>query len=121
MFKITWIPAILWAGFILVLCGFPGNEIPHFKWADMLSLDKALHIAIFAVQTYLLVAPLLKAAVRKPYLMSALLSTLFGGIVELLQTYVFINRFGDVTDFLADALGAFMVMYWFNYKSKTDV
>jgi VanZ family protein len=118
MFKTTWIPAILWAGFILVLCGFPGNEIPHFKWADILSIDKAVHAIIFYILAYFIIKSLQADRFKKPELMGALIASIYGGVIEILQTFVFINRYGDFIDFGADALGAFLSAWWVFKKRK---
>ncbi len=104
-------PALAWALFILILTGVPGTYFPKVStfW-DWLSPDKAIHIFLFGVQTFLILF-----ALRKQYLVgknrflsgSIILSItiLFALLTEVLQAYVYIGRNGNVYDFIADAVG----------------
>jgi len=107
-------PALAWAIIILILTGLPGNYFPEVKtfW-DWLSPDKVVHLGIFGVQAFLIIYGLgqqyLAKKRRYQYMVLVfLLTTLFGLITEVLQSYVFVGRDGNVFDFLADGLGAFL-------------
>ena len=92
-------PAVLWAFFILVLCGFPGDQIPEFETLNRWSADKVIHSFIFLVMYLWSYAPI----AGKVSSLSVLLDVvLFGVLTEYLQTEVFINRYGEWTDALAD-------------------
>jgi VanZ family protein len=123
MFYRKLLPALLWALFILVLCGIPGNKIPELTFWQWLKPDKIVHLLIFGVQCYLLLyafntttAPLWLN--RHAALLALLLTIGYGGLTEILQTFVFINRYGDVRDALANALGAVAGCYFYRKKIK---
>ncbi len=107
-------PALAWAILILILTGLPGNYFPEVKtfW-DWLSPDKVVHLGIFGVQAFLIIYGLgqqylLKKRRYKYMVWVFLITTLFGLITEVLQSNVFVGRDGNVFDFLADSVGAFL-------------
>ena len=53
---------------------------------------------------------------RRSVFIALLISISYGSIVEILQTYVFVQRSGDVRDAAANALGAFIGL-WFYKKN----
>ncbi len=50
---------------------------------------------------------------KNAVLFSLTLSITYGVLVEVLQTYVFIQRDGDVRDAIANAIGAFLGVWLF--------
>ncbi len=113
-------PAILWALFILILTGTPGELIPTVTtfW-DWLKPDKVVHLFTFGVLSFLILFGVLEQYLesqhRYKYVLSAVgISLAYGLLTEVLQTYVFIGRYGSVYDFLADALGA--VLGWLAFR-----
>ena len=113
MFFKALLPAFLWALFILVICGFPGNQLPRLEFLDWLKPDKLVHLFIFGLLSYLLIRGFIKqdtiSSLKKhPKFWSVVLSTAYGALIEVLQEYVFIYRTGDVRDVIADAIGAFL-------------
>ena len=106
-------PALAWAVFVLVLCGLPGDKIPKLTFWQWLKPDKMTHLVIFGVQAWLLLtafqsphAP--RSIHTHPVRWAILLTILFGVLTEVLQVYVFVNRFGDWKDAMANALGALL-------------
>jgi VanZ family protein len=105
-------PAILWALFILVMCSVkfgPVSNSPMF----FLGFDKLVHSGFFFVLVILCFYGLvqqqfLPVIPYKPVLLIVGLSILYGGIIELLQLYVFTWRSGEWDDLFADAVGASM-------------
>lgn len=91
--------AITWTIIILIGCLTPHEELPKelLGWND-----KLLHALIF---TPFVVAWVL-AGFRISYVFIA--GVLLGGIIELLQYTLPINRSGDWVDFAADAVGALL-------------
>ncbi len=107
-------PAMAWAILILILTGVPGNYFPQVKsfW-EWLSPDKVVHVGIFAVQAFLILYGLepqyLNKRQRYLFLVAAIsITVLYGLITEVLQSFVFVGRDGNIFDFLADFLGALM-------------
>lgn len=50
-----------------------------------------------------------------PKITSIIFSCLYGILVEVLQEYCFIGRQGDKFDAMADALGALLGLWFYNY------
>jgi len=117
------IPAILWALFILALCALPGAAIPDLTFLDWLKPDKIVHLFLFSFLAFLLIkgfteqiaAPFLN---DYPKLISVLIASIYGVLVEILQEYCISGRHGDVYDSMADALGAITGVWLFNYWKK---
>ena len=117
-------PAILWAAVIMVLCGIPGNKVPELTFWQWLKPDKITHLLIFGVLCYLLLAAFYHQAspgiLRNHAVLWALLITIgYGILTEVLQVYVFVKRFGDVRDALANALGA--VGGWLTFRRRVRI
>ena len=117
-------PALLWAVVIMVLCGIPGNKIPELTFWQWLKPDKITHLVIFGILSYLLLAAFLHetapSTLRLHAVVWALLITIsYGVLTEVLQTFVFIKRTGDVRDALANSLGAFLG--WLIYQRRHKI
>lgn len=104
--------AIVWALFILVIIGIPGNQIPEVPtFIEWLSPDKILHVVIFGILSYLILfgdsKQYLKSHHRSYYIVIAvLISSVYGFITELLQFYVFVGRNANIFDVYANTLGS---------------
>ena len=110
-------PALAWAVLIAVLCLTPGNALPTWEWADLLSVDKLVHMAMFAVMTVLLAYGLSarSAGAEKQgriLLSAALISIAYGGAMEVLQEIPVLHRRGDLVDLTANTLGALAGFLW---------
>ncbi len=108
---------ILWALLILVLCSIPGKDIPSVGWLQILSPDKWVHAAIFVVQYLLLMLAFSKEYIDKFWLFAAhwwavTLSLFYAGLTEVYQHLFLADRFGDVYDFIANAVGV-LIGVWF--------
>ena len=105
--RISFIYAIIWALIILVFSGVPGNSI---KLPPIWNADKILHLIVYMVLSVLLVIGFFFSKKSKSFLniifLTISLSTIYGGVIELLQHYFFIGRYGDVLDFVANTIGA---------------
>jgi len=114
--------SIAWALLIAFLCLTPGNALPQWEWADLLSVDKLVHVLMFGVLSYLLARGFRDRASNtwsdaKVLLIAGLLSFAYGGLMELLQDTPGLGRHGDVVDLTANTIGAvagaFLVSrYW---------
>lgn len=101
--------AILWALFVLFLCGINGSNLPDLHFNFVLGIDKIAHMFLFGIQAWLI----LKAS-HKKYNKSfiiyafyaAIFSSLYGVLIEVLQGLLFVNRTFDYADMLANAIGA---------------
>ena len=106
---------ILTFTFALVIC--VGTLTPLPEAVDMAGTDKWHHFLAFAALTYPLTV-----ANRHCWFLIIAFGLLFGALIEIIQPYV--NRFGDVADFIADSVGvligfSFGVIGYF-LKLKSD-
>ncbi|MBC7694623.1 MAG: VanZ family protein [Burkholderiales bacterium] len=105
--------AFIWALFILVVCGINGASFPKIKFDFTFGADKLAHLILFGVQTWLILIAFLTLN-KKPYIkyafFAAVISSLFGVLIEILQATVFLNRSFDYADMLANASGAFLCL-----------
>lgn len=108
--------------------GLPGNFFPTVvTFWEWLGPDKILHLCVFGLLSFLILfgyREKIKAGDRKfkrtMYVVSLALSISYGALTELLQKYVFINRFGSLLDFIADAIGCVLglIIYFFIFEKK---
>ena len=97
--------AVGWTLFLFLLCLIPGNELPT---VDIPFVDKWVHFILFAVFSFLwlMAFPGLK---WQRLLFVFACSVLTGWLVEELQgLLVFLGRFKDVMDIVADAVGGML-------------
>jgi hypothetical protein len=105
------VPVIVWATFILILCSTPGNKIPHISWLELLSFDKFVHATVFFILNVLSIRSFKNISQLKKIL-GSIVCVFYGGILEVLQSVLFVGRSGDVLDFIANSFGvifAFLV------------
>ena len=115
-------PALLWAGFILLLTLTSGKEFPE---VTLMSFDKLVHVFLFSVQAYLFTKGFMRQsnfiALRySPAVYSLVVSVLLGASTELMQSFLLADRAGDIYDFTADAIGALtgiIIFVWIYGKS----
>ncbi|MCC6837344.1 MAG: VanZ family protein [Bacteroidia bacterium] len=110
--------AMLWALFILVLCGIPGRDIPHISFLELLSFDKFVHAGVFFVLLLLLIrGSVLQTRFhflsRHSFLLSGSFCVLYGGVLELMQEVVFEERSADLYDFIANSFGVLMGLIFY--------
>lgn len=108
----TW-KAFAWALFVFIISAIPGQEIePYAIW----NVDKLVHSFIYYILTILLTTGFQKQDSlinfrRNAIMIAFYIAVLYGGILEVLQDKCFINRSGNIPDFLANTFGAALAMY----------
>lgn len=115
-------PALLWATFIAVLCGIPGQDLPSADWLELISFDKFVHAGMFAALVFLTVRGFRKQSStsflnRYAAYVAVSFAIAYGGILEILQGALFENRTADVYDFIANTVGC-LVGLWLVMKPK---
>jgi VanZ family protein len=111
--------SLLWALFILILCGMPGKDIPHISFLELISFDKFVHASIFFVLILLTIRgfklqtayPFLK---KKSKISATIFCINYGGILEIMQGTLFQDRSADVYDFIANSIGCFIGLIAYN-------
>ena len=112
----------------MVLMGLPGKYFPTVvSFWDWLSPDKIVHFILFSSLSFLS-AWGYRNYLKKyshPYknkllLTIILLTIAYGGLTEILQKYIFINRYGSIYDFIADAIGCVLgvIVFFYYFKKK---
>lgn len=107
---IPFVPVAIWLIIVLVLSGYPGNQLPKVAvW----QFDKLVHVIMYAVLSLLLFLPFCKQFldIEKRFrirLILILVSVSYGGLMEILQENIFINRGGNLIDFTANTVGAIL-------------
>ena len=102
---------MLWALFILVLCGMPGRDIPHISSLELMNFDKFVHAALFLVlmlltiRGFVLQTTFLKIQ-QHPKMIAFVFCVVYGASLEIMQGLVFEQRNADVYDFIANSVGA---------------
>lgn len=121
-------PGLIISIFIMVIMGLPGNYFPKVvSFWDWLGPDKVIHLIVFGMLSYSMLWGYRKKIlshdvryIKKSFLLTLLLSVSYGALTELMQKYVFINRFGSIYDFIADAMGCVLgvITFFYYYKKK---
>lgn len=110
-------PSIIWSLVIFGLCSMPSSAIPEFHWLDMLSFDKWVHAGIFFILILNFRRSLLLSVKwnnKSTSLLFLFIGILYGGLLELMQFYVFSSRSGEWSDFAANAFGCLIGYFSFN-------
>ncbi len=102
--------AIGYSILLVILCAFPGNEMPSMDFIDLFSFDKLAHLISFGLLCFFTVSGLAKylhfSFMRRHVLKWALAYCLFlGAATEVFQASLAIHRTGDWVDFLANGIG----------------
>lgn len=117
--------ALLWAGFIAFLCGLPGKDIPHISFLELLSFDKWVHASVFFVLVLFLSKAYRLADIEffrhHANKIALLLAIAYGGLLEILQAILFIDRSADLYDFIANSFGAAMAIWWLHNKASRQI
>ena len=114
--------SMAWALFIALLCAIPGKDLPTIGWLELISFDKFVHAGLFFVQFNFTS----KALCYQPYSrwvrhyhhkISFSFCLLYGGLLELLQGAIFVDRSADIYDFIANTAGACISYIVFRKKN----
>ena len=90
-----------------MLCGIPGKDLPSVGWLEMLSFDKFVHASMFFA-LYFLSQRALYIENKQASIVLLLLCMAYGGLLEILQGLVFIDRSADIYDFIANGFGSYL-------------
>ena len=106
---------LLWAALIFVLCIIRLGDVDS-STLFFAGFDKLVHCGLFFVLATLMCCGMLKAngnhrLTLAQQILSFLTPIIFGGIIELLQAYIFTRRSGDWGDLFADSIGAAMSIF----------
>ena len=111
---------IAWALVILILSSIPGSgfdklQLPFWK---IIHLDKLIHGGMYFTLSLLLISVFTKRDFKFPFFYAINLAIFYGGIMELLQGYVFPGRAAEWLDFLANSIGASVSFWGYSYLKR---
>jgi VanZ family protein len=117
------VPAILWALFILMVCLVSPKYIPVVEF-NLFAPDKLAHLLLFGLLCQLLAWGSVKnrLSAHRDILLAMGITIVYGALIELLQMLMRNGRSADIDDILADAAGAFLVylFYIIFYRSLNN-
>ena len=105
----------IWSALVLIFCNIPiaetENKLPLFE-----GFDKMVHLGFFFVLTVLLFYGKIRQQLSYTYriitiIKILIITTAFGGGIELLQLTVFTYRSAEWWDFFADMIGVGMGIF----------
>jgi VanZ family protein len=113
--------ALLWALLIFILCAIPGKDIPPVSILEIAGIDKLIHAFMFFVLEVLLIKGFMKQENNSllgsfPILISAILSVVYGGSLEIMQGAFYVDRTADIYDFIANSFGTIMGVAYFKLR-----
>ncbi len=113
--------AILWFIISVVLLTLPGSDLPQENWLDKIYFDKWVHIGMFGLLVFLWCWALSKrnwrtAGLKTIFFQITVLAIAYGILMEFVQRYFITGRSFDVTDMLADAVGAFIGFFYSSWR-----
>ncbi len=123
---IVFIPALIWAGIIAFMSLLPSTKLP----LNVLVVpDKIIHSIIYFVLTQLLVLAFIyrnklinkEGLILNSFFISALISLMFGILIEIAQEKMNIGRSGDWKDVLANLFGIVIVYPIVIMVHKTNI
>jgi VanZ family protein len=107
----------------MIVCAIPGGSLPKVSGFNIPYFDKIVHAFLYIPLTFFLGAEFDLS--NKTYLriggpfITMLIIAAYGGLIEILQGSLFINRSADIADLLADVVGglAGLAIYHLFFKS----
>lgn len=113
--------ASLWFILSIILLTLPGSDIPKENWLDGIYFDKWVHVGMFALLTFLWCWAVSKRNQRSLKLKTfffeiTLLAIAFGVLMEFVQGYFIPGRSCDITDMIADTVGAAAGFFYSSWR-----
>lgn len=112
---------IIWAMIILIMCSLPGNSLPKTSMIEIPYLDKMVHFGMFFIMGIFICSELhfqTRLTNWSIAIISFAIVTTYGGTIEILQHYFFVDRSGDLIDLLADMGGGIFAIILFPWMKK---
>jgi glycopeptide antibiotics resistance protein len=107
----TWFRvAVTWNVILLVISLIPAKAFPEISWSDAFSLDKWIHVAVyimlFGFFGLFTIAKSGNNKFRNVYAFIVLLYCLLtAAYTEILQSVMYVGRYFDVLDLIANIIG----------------
>lgn len=115
-------PALIWAGIILWLSLLPGNDLPKWRFFEIIFIDKWVHIFLHLILALLLFAGAFFIRRSSPsgttqfYFIA--ICMLYGTLIEILQETLTTTRHFEWGDIAVDTVGAVLGIVLSRYMLK---
>lgn len=114
---------ILWATIVFIISSFPGNKVDRVPFLDIPHIDKVIHAGMYFILSFSFLFEINKNSFYQSLklrlsVIVIILAVSYGIILEILQSFLFVNRSGDFYDFLANSIGCIMALFSFRYLNK---
>lgn len=122
MIRKLFIISLIWAVLIMIVSAIPGNDLPSINLFRIPNFDKIVHAVLYFPLAFVLGAEFdLSGKNWLKYtgpVLTMLIITIYGGLIEVLQEKLFINRSADVDDVLSDIIGglAGLAVYYLFFR-----
>ncbi len=109
--KFNWFP-IFWTCAVIAIHAIPGQEIPIPYW-DLFEFDKVVHLIIFMILSFSWANGIFKQSASyklKVHGIKLILvfSLMLGLVLEMMQNAIFVNRYFQWPDVIADGIGSIL-------------
>jgi VanZ family protein len=109
-------PAIWWALFIFVLCNIYFSPSVGKSGLFFPGFDKLTHCGLFFVLSIFIGSGIIRQYGKRQFTLYVatkifIVAVIYGGIIELLQLYVFTWRGAEWADLFCDSVGAGMAIF----------
>lgn len=104
----------------MILVGLPGSYFPNVPVQWKIGPDKIVHALMFSGLPFSILWGYRDRFIKgdlnfriKSCVIVLMVAITYGAVTELLQSYVFVGRYGSVFDFLADVIGCIIGVFVF--------
>lgn len=114
---------IIWAIIVFSISSFPGNKVDHVPFLNIPHIDKIIHAGMYFILSFSFLFEInnnsfYQTLRLKLSIIILILSISYGFILEILQSFLFIERSGDFYDFLANSLGCILAFFFFKFLNR---
>lgn len=118
MRKIKLALGILWSLAILIMCVMPAGNLPETN-ITIPYFDKIVHLGIFGILSFILVSILKEIFnYKKSIVITIIICSIYGYVIELLQKYVSSGRSYEILDVLFDIIGCIFGILFYKLTKK---
>ena len=109
---------VCWTVFIFGVYSIPGFDLSYQDPWKLIRFDKLAHSGLFAILVLTLITGFRKQTAIRGLRMHAkknalIFAVVYGGVLELYQGRLFVERSSDIMDFIANVLGALLGLILF--------
>ncbi len=116
---VAYIPVVTWFLLTTFLLVIPGSDLPKDPFLEAIYFDKWVHIGLFGLLTIFGCYPSLKNNnYKKTFIRITVAVIVYGIVMEFIQKYFTEGRSFDITDIIADAVGAILGYFFIIYMAQ---